>query len=639
MFTGRYEPIPGSGELTMPTTGEAMMSRFKADFMTPFLLTPGMEEAKRKETLDRVTALSMTAEKLQGTGQNAAKWVAGMAGSILNPYSLATGEAAGVALKPLIARGAGLVGRYAPSQTMALLNRPLTKILGERLPEFVGKESIASLTPKAVSGFAQATGFSLPAEIASTYDPTTDSFNWHGGIKASVEDGGFGLALMTAPYLVGILWKKVFRGVVPHEHIPLPGENFKPEHIESAVNKGWLTRQEGEWLHDYIFKNDSHGNLATRATEMLIKEGHPVDSATNQVMFKILHPDDVNNFHVAVSDSLAAKLPENVKGFYKDYIGHDRVDNLRENPNFIDGLQGVVTFVRKRLAKAPEEVIEFHKLMRRLLPEAVRAENPFTQAKIHRGEKKAGRTGLTVPHQVERRLKQDAKINGLKKRITEFERKLNKTGNDKYKHLIAKTEKEIRILTEKLQPLLSHADEMQHIRGVLLPEGKVAENFRVIREYGRLLDLTRVRNDARILLHEVNLKHEYELHEAFATLIDTMTKVMRSEFGKLAKVENINDYMKERIQGKMPEIKNLEIQEIKKEVQAAKVKLEKAQNETKTPEGREQAVKVLDEEIKESPVSEHKKEYEEIKRQYDEFKANESVFSSLIKCVLGAKNG
>ena len=37
VFTGRYEPIPGSGQLNQPTTGESMVSAFKSDYLTPFL--------------------------------------------------------------------------------------------------------------------------------------------------------------------------------------------------------------------------------------------------------------------------------------------------------------------------------------------------------------------------------------------------------------------------------------------------------------------------------------------------------------------------------------------------------------------------------------------------------------------------
>src|SRR5580698_8902280 len=101
MFTGRYEPIPGSGQLNTPTTGESMMASFKADYLSPFLLTPGMETDKRKELSDRVGALRIESERADGTMQRGADWVAGMAGSILNPYSLVAGEGAGALAKPI----------------------------------------------------------------------------------------------------------------------------------------------------------------------------------------------------------------------------------------------------------------------------------------------------------------------------------------------------------------------------------------------------------------------------------------------------------------------------------------------------------------------------------------------------------
>ena len=74
MFTGRYEPIAGSGELNVPTTGESMVSSFKSDYQTPFLLMPGMEQSKRKELSDRVSALNIESSKGdQGYGHAAGR--------------------------------------------------------------------------------------------------------------------------------------------------------------------------------------------------------------------------------------------------------------------------------------------------------------------------------------------------------------------------------------------------------------------------------------------------------------------------------------------------------------------------------------------------------------------------------------
>jgi len=645
MFTGRYEAIPQSGELTQPSTTQSMVATFKADYLSPFRIVPGMEKQKRQAMTDRVNSFRIEAEKGdQGLGQKASNWIAGMAGSILNPISLAGGEAVALGSKVVTPAITAFTGKYLPSQATALLSRPLGEIVGSRAPNFITKETVGSISGKAVSGFAMGTAFSLPGEVANTYNPTTDSFNWQHGIKASAVDGGFGLLLMSAPYLGGILWGKYFRGAADHTKMPEPGAptpEFNESHIDDAVSKKSLSPQEGQWFKDYFFKNDTNENLAKRATEMLIKDGHPVDSATNQVLFKILHPDDVRNMQSGVADSLASsEMPENMKSLVKDYIGHNSVDRLRGYPTAItDGLRGVTNFVRKRLAKVPEEFVEFHKIMRRLLPERLKEKNPFSQMRLYNGMKKNGRVGLAVPEQIEKRLVQKERINKLKQKNRDYQRELNKTGKKKYQTFIDKNNKKINQLTEKLQPLLTHKQEIEHLRQKLLPDGKVVENFKIKREYHRLMDLTRVRNDARRLMHEVNLRHEYELHEAYATVIDTITKVMRSEFGKLAKPENINDYMRERIQSQVPEFKHIEMAEVKAESKIAREKLESAQEKVKTPEGREEAVKNFDTMAKETKAKQNKEEFEEVKAQYEEFKANEKVLSNLIQCVLGERNG
>ena len=86
-------------------------------------------------------------------------------------------------------------------------------------------------------------------------------------------------------------------------------------------------------LRIMYFKGDTNENVANRATQMLIKDGHPVDSATNKVLFKILQPEDVNNLQTAVSDRMASDLPENIKPLYQDFINHSRMDDLRSDPN------------------------------------------------------------------------------------------------------------------------------------------------------------------------------------------------------------------------------------------------------------------------------------------------------------------
>lgn len=790
MFTGRYEPIAGSGELATPTSGESMTASFKSNWLEPFLVSPDMSETKSKELSDRTTALQIESNKAQGIVQRGADWLAGMAGSILNPLSLAAGGVAGLAVKPLIGVGAGLIGRYLPSEGAALLSKPLSEIAGRTLP-IVGKESAGSLTGKAVSGYAQATGFSLPQDVASTYDAKTDSFNWHGGIKASFADGGVGLALMPAPYLAGSIWRKLFGKGADHTKMPLPGEKvegFNESHIDEAIANKQLSPEKGQWFKDYIFQGDTNENVAKRATQMLIKDGQPVDSATNQVMFKILHPDDVNNFQIAVADKMASNLPDNIRTLYQDFIGHSRMDNMRADPNAlstIDGLKGVVSFVRKRLESAPNEIELFKKKLNELLPNDLNHEKEdsfFSQKSILKNMKKVGyeeshvkQLPITVPENIKRHIKIKEKISTFNSKLKQQERKFKKKvyfhgrplvktpmdhianideefgkgywyteseahakhygekivkaeGNYKIfdvdkthdpelkviyekikhenkKHTINNLSEKSQALTEqlrkraiekgydgllrregrvdkyglrtrvggivkakpeimffkrpesstkdyepnkqtlrrieelksKLPKILTMKQEIANLRDKLLPKVK-EDNFKLSPEYRRLLDLTHVRKDARELFHELNLRNEYELHEAYATMLDTITKVMRSEFGKLAKPENINDYMRERIQASVPEFKNLEIAAVKKEVSDSRKKLDKATEDLKTKGDQDRAIDALDQEMEETSSSKNKEEYDEIKNQYNEFKESGNVFSNLIKCVLGASN-
>jgi hypothetical protein len=659
MLTSRYDAIPQLGELKSFTGTQSMVAEFKADYMAPFLLIPGMEKEKREAMFNRIQALRLEASnrgQQQGGAQKVGNFLSGLAGSILNPLSLATGEVAGGALKVALPAAGKLVGKYLPSVASAFLTKPVSQMVANTAVNFATKESVASLTGKAVSGFTQATAFSLPEAIANTYNPATNMFNWHGGIKQATADGGFGLTLMAAPYLGGILWGKLFRGGVDHVHMPLPGdEHTIPEeaptdikhtssmvdHIDNAITNKNISSHEGKWLKDYFTNADTNENLSSRASEMLIKDGHPIDAANKQVLFKILHPDDIDNFQTAVQDKLAAShLPKNMKDLINQYIAHNRMDGLRGFPaSTTDGLNGVISFVRKRLEKAPEETIEFSKVVRRLLPENLKEENPFTQHKIYKMVKAKERTALHIPEHVEDRIRKEEKIRLLKQKIKDYTKEFSKTGRTKYQTSIERTQGQIEQLQSKIQGLLGHDQEINHLRNKLMPDGKVIENFKSTKAYGRLMDLTRVRNDARHLMYEINLKAEYELQEAYATVLDTITKVMRSEFGQLAKAENVNNYMSERLRNMVPEFKDLEIKAVKEEIKTAKDEIKKSSEDIKHPEKRDEAVERFDQEIKESKLNETKLEYDQVKKEYQEFKSNETVFSNLVKCVIGARNG
>src|SRR5690349_965628 len=193
MFTGRFEAIPGEGSQVTPSTWQSMSDSFKASYNVPFLLFP-QSNLDRLDLADSIAAMQGAANAGdQGLGQKTANWFAGFAGGALNPASLALGEVGGALASKSISAGDGLIGRYLPFPAAVvgtgIAQKTLGSFLGKELPDFVAKKTIGQLGTGAAIGFGMGTGFSLPQEIAETFNAKDDSFNWWGGIKSSFADG------------------------------------------------------------------------------------------------------------------------------------------------------------------------------------------------------------------------------------------------------------------------------------------------------------------------------------------------------------------------------------------------------------------------------------------------------------------
>src|SRR5690606_32434405 len=135
---------------------------------------------EKKERIEALNFIAANRGAAQTFGQNAAVYAASFAGSVVSPINLVTGEVAGVAarygVKSVAPYSGRFAGRYAPS-VQSLFSRPINELIEARAPGFVGKRTLGELAEAAPVGFSTAMGFSLPEEIAKTYNPDTDAFN------------------------------------------------------------------------------------------------------------------------------------------------------------------------------------------------------------------------------------------------------------------------------------------------------------------------------------------------------------------------------------------------------------------------------------------------------------------------------
>jgi hypothetical protein len=343
-------------------------------------------------------------------------------------------------------------------------------------------------------------------------------------------------------------------------------------------------------------------------------------------------------------------MPEDIKPLLHQYMANSNVDTLRGKTNMLDGIQGVVKFIQTRLANAPEELINLNKVLRRLLPENVKEENPFTQSKVYKAAKAKKSIGVSTPEHVEKLLSHERKIKELKNKVDNYERAFKDTGKMKFQNLREKSVQKLIELENNKPVLLKHTDEIKHLREQLFKNGKVKSNFKTSRAYERLHDLTRVRNDARRLMHEVHLAYEHQMHEHYATFLDTIAKTMRASVGQLADHDSLINYMKERVIREVPNLEKLEKVEAKEAVKVERVKEEKVaeagekvEGNAEKPKDKQKAfqddlVETFDKEMKDAP-SEMREEFDKTKNQFKEFNENQNVLKNLIACVQGTLNG
>lgn len=642
MFTGRFEGTTlSTTAYETPSTWETAADAFKFHYVTPLTLLP-MEDEKRNavhESLETMQQIANAGD--QGLGQKSATWFAGFMGSVLNPLSLATGEAGGIIANRAISGAAGLVGRYAPFEAAvlgtAVAQKRIGSLIGENVPDFVAKQTVGSLTRGAAQGFAIGTGFSLPERIAETYDPAQHTFNWWGGVKASFADGGIGLALMAVPFAAGTIWGKI-RGRATEE-LPLSGVGKTPsgevihpsvQQIEQAAQAGRISAEEAQFMHDYVGGKVTNEELNSRAVALLVRDGHAIDQSTKSVLFNIFKPEEIEQIQTALADELAHG--QNAKQF-SEYLLNSKIDEFKSKVGTLDGLEGVISYLRKRMELKPAEISNFKKMMKEILPSNGKVKNPFHQTKIYNAIK-AGRDlgNIIVPRQVIKRLTHDTKVAGLIERGKRYQRLLEQTGLPKWSKLIKENQSKLDDLMTKEPELLSHNKELDFIKSRLVKDGEVVAGYKTKREYERLMDLakseegSRIRNSSLQLAHELNLLHEYQMQRHYATFLEAVTKVMRSSVANLADHNRLIDYLKQRVIREVPDnARNAEINTV-----------EMNENIRREEGAAEETIQQLDNEMRDAP-EEVANQYTQLKKQFNELKNNKGIFSALVKCQEGLK--
>ena len=175
--------------------------------------------------------------------------------------------------------------------------------------------------------------------------------------------------------------------------------------------------------------------------------------------------------------------------------------------------------------------------------------------------------------------------------------------------------------------ILTPKEELENIRKTLITDKGLPKNWERSNDYHRLLDLAHVWHNARTLLDRVNMERDYQAQEAYRNVADTIIKIADSDLPRLAKPDNVTNYLKARIEGNILKKEPIEFAE------------EKARAATEIPKDADEVLNQQEAEVKNSKAQGLSQEFRDASDKYREFKESEGIFKNLISCVMGSLNG
>jgi hypothetical protein len=577
-----------------------------------------------------------------GGFQKASNYIAGLIGSSLNPLTWVGVGLGGVATKGLL-MGAQ---RIAPSIVTTFAKKPIAEMLNESLAKYIqtmigkkGAEEALSLSlvgKKAVGTFNIFAGAGIPGAIAENYNQQTNSLNWGGTARSIGESGALGLAIGSIPFAWGVIRAKInrFKGEAPNAEV-------KSEDLSAATAARHTSSEEAQWYQDLATAEKSGADrtvmqkLKQRASKIIADNGYKVNTATHEAPVEIISAQDMTNLQGAISDQLAAngQVPDNFRSTLSDFVVHNSLDALRNDPKTLDGVRGYSDFVGKKLESKPVRIAEADRLVDEHLLKAVKENMPLSQKKIFKLMEKMQfepshlqHFPFTIPENMLSRAKDIQKIRERKLKASQYQKILEKTGDPNYVKKIEINNEKISQLEKRTTKILTPKEELTSLRKSLLTTKGLTKNWQRSNAYHRLIDLAQVWHNAKTLLDRVHIEAEYERQAAFKTLADHILNVADSTSERLAKPESVIDYLKKRIEGS----------QMKAESDAEVKKI--ADETLEVPQDAEKVINEQTEQLKESGAEELVKDHTEAVQKFEEFKKSEGVFKQLIECVMGKLN-
>jgi hypothetical protein len=559
-------------------------------------------------------------------------------------------------IKPASAAVGGIasaITRSLPSEATALARTPIRQF-GGKLAEYL-PDTIGGAGEHLAKSLAIGTALTAPEAFLDNYNPKTGKFEIMGAVNQSFSNGMLAMALDTIPITAGMVFgkhKKSFN--LDYEH-PSPGDKDKMASFDSALDKGEITPGEHSWVKTYLENPNDMKALKKKGVDLLLKDGYSVDHGQQKVLMNIIKKEHYDDFHTGMMDQMSSGAHGDFASSLSDYTAGQGMDFMTsENSKFLDGFNGYVDFMEKRLGMEDKNLKAFREARTRAGFENIEDSHPISQKGLFQELKAVDHDLQRLPHGIPKnvryRARQERDIFRLKTEISRF-KKLARRDNT-YESKIDEASAKLRELKSSREKLLTPNNELKALEEHFLGKKLLPEKYRHSHDYHRLVDLSHFSKKADALLHHIDLKDQYETQTAYKDLIKFLNGVVGSNVKRFADPSKVVDYFKARLDSVGQDIDELSNRKDTRNIREVPIEsgrgaysdvpkkdeLRDMQQDMKSDVTNDKEVLQANEtDVDSADSKKYEEEFKHNKDRYQQFKSNQNALSQLVSCELGTK--
>lgn len=436
------------------------------------------------------------------------------------------------------------ISRMASSEAIALARTPIQNFGGK-----MSSKTYGEVGENIIKAMFAGSAITAPGAMLDNYDKKTDSYNIPGAAEQVLSNGLLSIGFELVPMAAGLAFGKHKKAFGKEYNNPMPGDAHRMGEFDDALEKNEITPEVHEWVKMYLEKPDDMNALKTKGVNMLMKHGYNINHADQKVIINMIKQSHFDDFQSGMMDQIASSATGEFQSTLSDYVAASGIDFFKsENSKFIDGLNGFVDYMDKRLAKEPENLKRFAKARKKADLDHIDEYHELSQKSLLKHMKNVDHELDSLPHAIPKNLRfralQERKINRLKTEIGRY-RKLARRDSS-YEAKIDEASSKLRDLKDNRQKHLTTNQELKELENHFLGEKGIPENYLISHDYHRLVDLAHVSAKAEGLLHHVKLKAEYDKQNAYKDFMKYMNSLIENNVDKYADPHKVVDYFKSR---------------------------------------------------------------------------------------------